>query len=261
MTYRELFDVAIGDTPPSAIDLERVIRRQRWLVRARRIGAAGVAAAAALAVMLGVGLMVDRQHRKALPAAAARATRPPYRISNDQRPSAYSARYRNEVAAAFAARAPGVRWLRPEAVRVLRFPTGPTSDTPTGRDTEDYRNVGFSVGLYPVDPAGAFSNELSVMGTAEPQPGMVRYVMECGRQQEDSCGVSSGPGGAQVRESASVENPGAPSGTGLHVRRVVVHYPDGTYVQVFLLSGDGRFLLSPAQLRDLALDPALRPTW
>ncbi|MFE9693399.1 hypothetical protein [Micromonospora sp. NPDC005806] len=264
MTYRELFDAAIGETPPTAIDLDRVIKRQRRLVRVRRVAVCGVAAGAVLAVTLGAGLMVDRQHKLPTTAPSAHASRPPYRISNNQRPSEYSARYRDGVAAAVAARVPGVRWTQPSAVRGLDFPTSPTSDTPFATDSEDYRNVGFSLRAYPVDPQGAFGNQLWVSALAEPQLGLFRYIKECGRDHEDSCALSTGPGGAHIREIASVENlsrrPKDPE-VQLHYRRVDVLYPDGTWIVLNLMCGDGRFLLTQEQLRELALDPVLRPTW
>ncbi|MGC4764835.1 hypothetical protein ACLQ20_18455 [Micromonospora sp. DT46] len=258
MTYREIFDAAIGDAPTSSIDLDGLILRQRRLVRTRRLGAYASAAGGVLALVLGASLVVDRPDMQ--PAGPVPASRPPYRKSNQRLPTEAAERYRDAVAAALVARASGARWVEPTVVRGGVFPTGPAGDAPVGIASEDFRNVGFSVRAYPVDPAGAFSNELSVRALAEPQPGLNRDVMDCGKQTVDSCGLSTGPDGARVRETAAVSHEGRGGGV-IQRRRVDVLYPDGTWIVVGLHSRDGRFVLTPEQLRDLALDPAARPAW
>ncbi|MEV4462285.1 hypothetical protein AB0J51_01535 [Micromonospora echinofusca] len=258
MTYREIFDAAIGDAPPSSIDLDGVILRQRRLVRTRRLGAYASAAGGVLALVLGAGLVVDRPDMQA--AAPASASRPPHRKSNQNLPTEAAERYQGGVAAALVARAPGVRWVQPAAVGRGVLPTAPARDAPVGGASEDFRNVGFSVRTYPVDPTGAFSNDLSVLALAEPQPGLNRDVMDCGKQIVDSCGLSTGPDGARVREVAYVVEASG-GGDVRHYRRVDVLYPDGTWIRIWLHSDDGRFVLTPEQLRDLALDPAARPAW
>ncbi|MEU7931694.1 hypothetical protein [Micromonospora echinofusca] len=258
MTYREIFDAAIGDTPPSSIDLDRVILRQRRLVRTRRLGAYASAAGGVLALVLGASLVVDRPDMQ--PAAPASASRPPHRKSNQDLPTEAAGRYRDGVAAALVARAPGVRWVPPTAVGRGVVPTGPAGDAPVGGASEDYRNVGFSVRAYPVDPIGAFGNDFSVLALVEPQPGLNRDVMDCGKQIVDSCGLSTGPDGARVRETARAQEAFG-GGAVTHYRRVDVLHPDGTWIRISLHSRDGRFVLTPEQLRDLALDPAARPAW
>ncbi|MFG1778678.1 hypothetical protein ACGFIR_02010 [Micromonospora sp. NPDC049051] len=257
MTYREIFDAAIGDAPPSSIDVDGVILRQRRLVRTRRLGAYASAAGGVLALVLGAGLVVDRPDMQ--PAASASASRPPHRKSNQNLPTEAAERYQNGLAAALGARASGVRWVPLTAVGRGALPTAPAGEAPVGGAYEDFRNVGFSVHAYPVDPAGAFSNEVSALALAEPQPGMNRDVMDCGKQVVDSCGLSAGPDGARVRETAAVRAHG--SGDVLHYRRVDVLHRDGTWIRISLHSRDGRFVLTPEQLRELALDPAARPTW
>ncbi|MGN9763896.1 hypothetical protein ACTMS2_01845 [Micromonospora sp. SD12] len=258
MTYREIFDAAIGDAPPSSIDLDGVILRQRRLVRTRRLGAYASAAGGVLALVLGASLVVDRPDVQ--PAAPASASRPPHRKSNQNLPTEASGRYQGGVVAALVARVPGVRWVPPTAVGLGVVPTGPAGDAPVGGASEDYRNVGFSVRAYPVDPTGAFGNDLSVLALAEPQPGLNRDVMDCGKQIVHSCGLSTGPDGARVRETAHVSE-AVEGGDVTHFRRVDVLYPDGTWIRISLRSDDGRFVLTPEQLRDLALDPAARPAW
>ncbi|MGC4788687.1 hypothetical protein ACLQ22_12750 [Micromonospora sp. DT178] len=264
MTYREIFDAAIGDPPPTSIDLDGVILRQRRLVRTRRLGAYASAAGGVLALVLGAGLVVDRPDMQ--PAASATASRPPHRKSNQLLLTEAAERYQGGVAVAFVARAPGVRWVPLTAVSRDVLPTAPAGDAPVGGAYEDYRNVGFSVHAYPVDPTGAFSNELSALALAEPQPGMNRDVMDCGKQTVDSCGLSAGPDGARVRETARVMEAArvreaVGDGDVIHIRRVDVLHPDGTWIRFSLHSRDGRFVLTPEQLRDLALDPAARPAW
>ncbi|MFY1597511.1 hypothetical protein [Micromonospora sp. WMMD737] len=257
MTYREIFDAAIGDAPPSSIDLDRVILRQRRLVRTRRLGAYASAAGGVLALVLGAGLVVDRPDMQ--PAASASASRPPYRKSNQFLPSEAAERYQNGLAAALGARASGVRWVPLTAVGRGALPTAPAGDAPVGGAYEDYQNVGFSVHVYPVDPAGAFSNEVSALAQAEPQPRVNHDVMDCAKQTVDLCDLSAGPDGARVREIAIVLSDGR--GGVLHSRQVDVLHRDGTWIRISLHSADGRFVLTPQQLRDLALDPAARPTW
>jgi hypothetical protein len=46
--YQQLFDEAIGDPPPSTVDIDRVIDRQRRGMNRRRLGAVGGSAAVAL---------------------------------------------------------------------------------------------------------------------------------------------------------------------------------------------------------------------
>ncbi|MEW2377013.1 hypothetical protein AB0883_13045 [Micromonospora sp. NPDC047812] len=258
MTYREIFDAAIGDAPPSSIDLDGVILRQRRLVRTRRLGAYASAAGGVLALVLGAGLVVDRPDMQ--PAGPVSASRPPYRKSNQFLPSDAAERYQRGMAAALAARAPGVRWVPLTAVGRGALPTAPAGDVPVGGAYEDYRNVGFSVHAYPLDPAGAFSNELSALALAEAQPGRNRDVMDCGKQTADSCGLSAGPDGARVREIARVIR-AVGGGDVIHFRGVDVLHRDGTWIKISLHSRDGRFVLTPEQLRDLALDPAARPAW
>src|SRR5215217_664028 len=56
---RQLFDDAIGSPPPSTVDVEAVIARQRRAALVRRVGGPGlVAAAAVAAVTFGVALAV-----------------------------------------------------------------------------------------------------------------------------------------------------------------------------------------------------------
>jgi hypothetical protein len=50
MTYQQIFDEAIGESPPSAVDVDRVVRQQR---RARRVRGWAAAAAAVVTVTVG----------------------------------------------------------------------------------------------------------------------------------------------------------------------------------------------------------------
>jgi hypothetical protein len=57
MSYRQIFDEAIGQTPPSGVDIDRVVRRQRRAARVRP-ALATLAAAAVLAAGGGVALQL-----------------------------------------------------------------------------------------------------------------------------------------------------------------------------------------------------------
>jgi hypothetical protein len=77
MSYRTIFDEAIGETPPAAVDVDRVVRRQR---QARRVRGWAAAAAAVVAATAGVvtALGVTGDDRAAPPAGPGPEYFPPY---------------------------------------------------------------------------------------------------------------------------------------------------------------------------------------
>ncbi len=56
MSYQQILDKAIGESPPSTIDVDAVVRRQRRLIHRNRITAV---AAGMLVVALGVGAVAN----------------------------------------------------------------------------------------------------------------------------------------------------------------------------------------------------------
>lgn len=256
MRYREILDVAIGDSPPTAVDLDQVIRRQRRVVRVRRAGAYGTAAGLVLAVTLGAGLAVDRSSRPATtPVAANSGTPTPWPTVQQVAGTEAAERFKARVVAAFVAQVPGLRWASATSSRPGVFPTAPTSGAPVSLARQDFRDAGFVFDAYAVD--GTVSNEFYILALRKPQPDKIRNVLSCTSQDWDACRLSDGPAGARVREGMTIRYWG--NGRADDYRRVDVLFVDGSWIQIRLYSGDRRFLLTTDQLRELALDPAVRP--
>ncbi|MGR6316569.1 hypothetical protein Q2K19_10210 [Micromonospora soli] len=263
MTYRELLDAAIGDPPPTAIDLDQVIKRQRRLIRVRRAGVCGVAAAAVLAVTLGAGLMVDGSARKTgvLPAVSpSPATVVPTDPRMREVDSPGGRRFQAAVTEALRREAPELRWV----VGVQRGDpdvwSKPTQDAPSLSFywAGSLRSPGFQA-----FGAAIRGETRGRIGISVQRPVKKAEVTSYFRCSDDplwqACGVSTGPGGEQVRYlDGGVVAAGSPPPGGLPAaRRIDVLRPDGTYLKVQYGGNDAQFLLSVEQMTRIALDPAI----
>lgn len=127
MSYRTIFDEAIGEAPPTSIDLDRITAQQSRLIRLRRIGMSGGAAAAVLAIAVGtVAVTGQSTDRVPVPAVSRSVSPPPPLPSLPAEVTVkYDVKVRDRITAAARAalreNLPGLQWV-PES-DILAPPT------------------------------------------------------------------------------------------------------------------------------------------
>ncbi|MFG1648992.1 hypothetical protein ACGFIE_03630 [Micromonospora sp. NPDC049275] len=246
MSYRQVLDEAIGDSPVSGVDVERVIRRERR-ARSRRWGA-GATAAAVLTVVAAVTVLTPGSVPKTGDPAGPTITTTPGTPED-------KARIDRAVVAAVAREAPAVTWVRPFGVPDPDRPLPPSSfdeeaGTRVGYDQTGDITVGGVGARLAVevhrDGARSFGDR-----SCEEGPNPTTVICEKG----------AGPNGERLR-TVGFEHREKGRGGKLYAqndRTVLVLRPDGAMVGVWLqnMRQDGRFPLSVDQQTAVALDPAV----
>ncbi|SCL16240.1 hypothetical protein [Micromonospora inyonensis] len=223
MSYREALDEAIGDSPISTVDVDRIISRQRRAGKLRIWGASGAGASALLAVTLAVALVPGSTPSTVQPATSTTAG-----SAADLR------RLEGAVDTAVKRAAPDVIFLpMPQPGSQSPDPTNHFS-TQRGIEVHGVR------GILTVEVARWV---LSRHTCDVPQPG----PGEC-RQKTLSDGAMI------VATTENAESTGNPS------RKVSARRPGGVMVTAYLTGDDAerRLPLTAEQLTAVANDPALK---
>lgn len=249
MSYRTIFREAVGEIPPTSIDVDRIIARQRRRRRLRRVGLATTAAIAVLGVTVPV-VLAGGQGKDA-PVTSGSPTPHLARTPRPQ-PGRTFTPLDQAVFAALARHAPDVQWAtdsgNPQGDLATWNSGG--SDAPyfgTGRIRSGDRFADFLVQIqraWKLDPC-----------TAE----MIK---------QNGCVDSTGPGGEKIQSwtnrnpvSRTPSRPGAPAPTTTATfslrHDVLVERPDGIFLIVTVQADGEDSPLTLAQLTALALDPTI----
>ncbi|MEV0713876.1 hypothetical protein [Asanoa sp. NPDC050611] len=242
MTYRQLFDEAIGEAPPSSVDVDRVVAREVRRFRARRTRAAGIAAVAVLAATFGIGALRD----DARPMSGATTT---IAVTDQERLT-------KAMLAALDREAPRLGWV-----------TGATGKTDTWNGPVTTRSTWQVNEVSGSSYAGWFGWAVVVRGDVRARVS-IQVVTPNARATDKgacarstpNCTVSQGPNGERVRAETSEAYRGQPTGGEFDVMtdvNVTVFRPDGTEVKATARTAKGETLLTPDQLTRIALDPAV----
>lgn len=246
--YQELIDDEIGTAPPSTVDVNAIVSRQRKLVRVQRAGVAVAAGVVAAALVTGVGILqqaggVRSPDVTALPSPSASPSPSP---TQDPR-AAEAARLTGELRPLLAA-------LLPNA----GYKPFPQDDGPAGDALVFVDRGGYFIATAEVrdtkGPGGlkVLTGDLSsVYGTPEcPAPDEVPLDVKI------SCDMVPGPDGATVMRLTMTR--------GKFMRHLIfVHRPDGKSVAVEVMNGTKNFVSTrpnPPLTRDQAISLATRPT-
>ncbi|MFG1675172.1 hypothetical protein [Micromonospora sp. NPDC049282] len=243
MSYRVIFDEAVGEVPPSAIDLDRLIARQRRRLRLRRLGVVGAAAVAVGAIAIGAA--VTGGHPRTAPAVA---PSPTVRVPPPGQNQTFT-RTDHAIFEAMSRVAPGLEWIRQdrawEGSGVWNSGASTSGYTPDGYGGQGRVRVGDSVGYFTVGIP------------LDPQP---RHPCPPKQAGKASCTIRTGPGGEMIR-TGSARNPDlmfkrSPTGFTV-IRSVSVRRADGLEIQVQIVGEDEDPPLTEGQMVALALDPAV----
>ncbi|MGK5521883.1 hypothetical protein ACSNN9_21360 [Micromonospora sp. URMC 107] len=243
MSHRTIFEEAVGEVPPSSIDLDRVIFRQRRRLRLRRLAVIGTAAVAVGAIT--VGAAVTGAHpRTAPPAAPSPTVRTP--------PTGQGQVFTPTDRAIFEAMsrvAPDLEWIRQDGAweggAVWGSGASTRGYTPNGYLGQGRVRAGDRVGYLVV----GIPLDWGALQPCPPEP-----------MRRARCATRTGPAGETIRTS-SARNPDAGprrSPTGFTMTHSVwVRRPDGVVIYVDI-EGEGEDPpLTEAQLTALVLDPAV----
>ncbi|WP_433494683.1 hypothetical protein ACQP26_00960 [Micromonospora sp. CA-248089] len=247
MTYRQIFDEAIGDAPPTAVDVDALVAREGRR-RRRRVGAYA-SATAVLALALGVGVVVQPGASggpaPTLPVASASA-------SARSEPE----RLQAAILTAFHREAPDLRWVQGGSTADRETWDGPVTDTPpwTVKPFQWESMTGwFAVGIA---ARGEVRSYLTInVGRMRPghtSPG------DCTPGQV-TCRSFTGPAGELVVAHDTEGRNLVGSVTKRTVlRSVTVERADGTNVSVQTVSSTDRHLMTVEEMAAVALDPEIR---
>ncbi|MET8832357.1 hypothetical protein ABZV78_00345 [Micromonospora sp. NPDC004540] len=245
MSYRTIFNEAVGEIPPSSIDLDRVIARQRRRLRLRRLTA--IAAAAATVGAITVGVTVAGGHPRTAPPVApspSPTVRTPA-LGQDQvfTPTDMA------LFEAMGRVAPDLEWVRQDGA----WEGSGVWDS--GASTRGYTPDGY-MGQGRVR-SGDRAGYLIVGIPLDWGP-----LLPCPSDQvkKNQCATTTGPAGETIL-TRSVRNPDTHFGrspTGFIVSHdVFVKRPDGVVIIVQIRGEDEDPPLTAPQLTALALDPAI----
>jgi hypothetical protein len=264
---QQLFERIIGEPPPSTVDVEQIIRRERRGRRRRWLGGAGAGLAAA-AVTLSIGAVgaartggpppSGAQPPATVPAPSSVDPGRDVRDSSERLSRAMREAVRRVAPAAELAGAPG---RAPLFVKGLRLET--RTNVPSPRVGGMLPKGDVFVGgadVWVGDRHGHLNIEVS-MGAHHP-------ALACGPpRKQPGCSEVEGPGGAQVIRLTTGKVVADRQGTAY---TVIAQFADGRAVQIEhdnLVRGEqragGRLSARPPlsvdQLTRIALDPALVP--
>ncbi|MGX1615336.1 hypothetical protein ACWIF8_15800 [Micromonospora chalcea] len=239
MSYRQLLDEAIGDSPASTIDVDHVIGRQRRNRRLRRWGVCGGAAATALGVIATAALVLPWAGRQPAP-----AERP--RITTVAGTPEDVARLDAAVIAAVTRQAPEVKW-----------DDSPPRWRQGGKPPNTIEHY-FGQGAIAVDGVeGHLMVQIERFASR-------RTRMSCAySSHQESCQDSVGSNGERIQVSTSGRTDKDRNGRQLvsSTRLVTVLLPGDMLVSATLMSDrsrlDGALPLTVEQQTAIALDPAL----
>ncbi|MGV9765174.1 hypothetical protein [Micromonospora tulbaghiae] len=245
MTYRQIFDEAIGDAPPTAVDVDALVAREGRR-RRRRVGAY-TSAAAVLALALGVGVVVQ-PGASGGPAPAHSAASATARTEPERLQAA--------ILAAFNREAPDLRWVQGASTGDRETWEGPVTDEPPWSVKPfqwESKTGWFAVG---VAARGEVRSYLTIdVGRMRPghtAPG------ECTPSQV-KCRSFTGPAGELVVANDAEGRHLAGTVTERTVlRTVTVERADGTHVTVQTHSATERHLMTVEEMAAVALDPEIR---
>lgn len=250
MTYRQIFDEAIGEPPPTSIAIDQVVARERRRARMRHTGVAGTAAVAVLAATFGMGALRD-----GIPFATASPTSLAASASQSAGVEADRQRIRTAMLAAIDRNAPGLGWVTGAS---------PASDTWNGTVTSkpewQVNQLAYQSGRpgwigWGVAARNGIRAYFSITIHAVDQPAA---SLTCSARSRD-CATSTGPNGERVISVDLDAFKDAPPGPAkpLAARLAQVVRPDGTRVWLTMMSATDEFLLTREQMTAIALDPAL----
>ncbi|SCE65282.1 hypothetical protein [Micromonospora tulbaghiae] len=246
MTYRQIFDEAIGDAPPTAVDVDGLVAREGRR-RRRRVGAYA-SATAVLALALGVGVVVQPGASggpaPTRPAASATARSEPERLQ-----AAFQAAFNRE--------APDLRWVQGGSTGDHKTWDGPVTETPpwTVKPFQWESMTGwFAVGVAARGEVRSYLN----IDVGRMRPGHTPGPGECtpGRVK---CRSFTGPEGELVVASDfEGRRLVGPVTERTVLRSVTVQRADGTHVTVQTHSSTDRHLMTVEEMAAVALDPEIR---
>ncbi|MEU6072357.1 hypothetical protein [Micromonospora sp. NPDC047074] len=243
MSYRTIFDEAVSEVPPSSIDLDRVISRQRRRLRLRRLAVIGTAAVAAGAIMVGVA--VTGGHQQTAPPAV---PNPTVRIPPPGQNQVFTPTDR-AIFEAMSRVAPDLEWIRQDGAWEGGVVWG------SGASTRGYTPDGY-MGQGRVRAGDRFG--YLTLGI----PLDWGALRSCSPREvkEARCATRTGPAGETIQTS-STRNPHGRLGrspTGFTMTHSVwVQRPDGVVLNVRITGEDEDPPLTEAQLTALVLDPAV----
>ncbi|OKI67840.1 hypothetical protein [Micromonospora sp. CB01531] len=248
MSYRTMFREAVGEIPPTSIDMDRVIARERRARRLRRVGVAALAAAAVGVVLVGSTAVTGRP-RAAVPAVPS-PTSPAVRTPTPSSGGSFTA-MDMAIFEAVGRVAPDLDWApgrgAPEGEGPVWF-SGPTLG---GYAPDGYMGQGRV-------RSGDRMGRLSVQITNGWGPAAA-CTAEAVRRS--NCADTTGPAGERIR-TLSARNPARgldrkPSGGVAVSSSATVQRSDGVVIIVRIQGEDENPPLTIAQLIALALDPAV----
>ncbi|MBO4139995.1 hypothetical protein J5U46_07525 [Micromonospora tulbaghiae] len=246
MTYRQIFDEAIGDAPPTAVDVDGLVAREGRR-RRRRVGAYA-SATAVLALALGVGVVVQPGASggpaPARPAASATARSEPERLQA-------------AILVAFNREVPDLRWVQGGSTADRKTWDGPVTDTPlwsVQRLQWESMTGWFAVGIA---ARGEVRSYLTI-NVGRMRPGHTSGPGECTPGQV-RCRSFTGPKGELVVANDAEGRHLVGSVTERTVlRTVTVERADGTHVSVQTHSSTDRHLMTVEEMAAVALDQEIR---
>ncbi|MER7416800.1 hypothetical protein ABT346_08445 [Micromonospora peucetia] len=248
MSYRTIFREAVGEIPPTSIDVDRVIAGQRRARRFRRVGMVALAVAAVGVVAIGATAVTGppRADMPAAPSPTKPAVRTPTPTPGDSFTPMDMA-----IFEAIDRVAPDLEWAPG-----LGASPGAKSEWVSGPTTRDGIPFGY-MGQGRVrsgDRAGHFSvqtdDDLSLLSPCSADTA-----------RTSGCAITTGPAGEKIRSSSNrspADKPdGSPSGGIAVSSDVFVARTDGVVLIVSVDGDDENPPLTIAQLTALALDPAV----
>ncbi|KAB1096447.1 hypothetical protein AB0N38_12150 [Micromonospora aurantiaca] len=246
MTYRQIFDEAIGDAPPTTVDVDALVAREGR--RRRRTVGAYASATAVLALALGVGVVVQPGASggpaPAHSAASAAARTEPERL-------------RAAMLAAFHREAPDLRWVQGASTGDRETWDGPVTDEPpwsVQRLQWESATGWLAVGVAARGEVRSYLN----INVGRVRPGHTSGPDRC-RPGEVTCRSFTGPGGELVvAHDAEGRNVAGPVTKRTVLRTVTVKRADGAFVSVQTVSSTDRHLMTVEEMAAVALDPEIR---
>ncbi|PGH44058.1 hypothetical protein COO58_06150 [Micromonospora sp. WMMA1996] len=246
MTYRQIFDEAIGAAPPPAVDIDALVAREGR--RRRRRLSVYASATAVLALALGVGVVVQP--------GASGGPAPAHSAALSATARTEPERLRAAMLAAFHREAPDLRWVQGASIADRETWDGPVTDTPpwTVKPFQWESMTGWSaVG---VAARGEVRSYLTI-GVGRMRPGHTSPG-DCTPGQV-TCRSFTGPAGELVVAHDTEGRRLVGSVTQRTVlRSVTVERADGTNVSVQTHSSTDRHLMAVEEMAGVALDPAIR---
>ncbi|MFE9651757.1 hypothetical protein [Micromonospora sp. NPDC006431] len=248
MSYRTMFREAVGEIPPTSIDMDRVIARERRARRLRRVGVAALAAAAVGVVLVGTTAVTGRP-RADVPAAPS-PTSPAVRTPAPSSGASFTA-MDLAIFEAMGRVAPDLDWAPG-----LGAPEGAEPVWLSGPSMRGYAPDGYmgQARVRSGDRMGRLSVQIDDAGWGPP-------VCSADAVRRSGCAITTGPAGEKI-VTMSARNPARgldrkPSGGIALSSNAEVHRPDGVVIIVQMWGEDENPPLTLAQLIALALDPAV----